>query len=519
VIKNRFHKNLAWLIGISTLLRIVLAQSLEFGNDEVYYWTYALFPDWSYFDHPPMLGFFIQLFSLNLLFDSEMFIRLSSIFFAALNTLLFFQIGKEIKNEMAGWYAALLYNASIYTSLIVGVFILPDTPQVFFWLLAMCLMVEVLPDKDIVGSNKRRMLLLGFVIGLGMLSKYTSVFLWIGGGLYISFYNRQWFKTFHLYIGIFISLLFLLPLLYWSMQNNFVNFAFQGERANIFSSSIRFDFVGQEIGGQFFYHNPLLFVLIWISVWAAITKNHFIEKKKLALLLFLSLPMIATFLFISLFRQTLPHWSGPAYLSLMLIAATFLANKQKTKIHWVLKSAFVFLIVLVILAAAETKFGLLNTRKVVSKDLTLDMYGWKQLGEKAHVIFESDIARGMMPENAPIISWRWFPAAHLDYYVGRPIGKNVLAIGSLERIHKYAWINKQRGDFWLGMDAYFITFDTDFEDPQKEIASYFETILAPDTLYLERNKQLVKKAYVYRLKNMIQLPPNRLPKNRFKETI
>ena len=113
MIKNRFHKNLAWLIGISTLLRIVLAQSLEFGNDEVYYWTYALFPDWSHFDHPPMLGFFIQLFSLNLLFDSEMFIRLSSIFFAALNTLLFFQIGKEIKNEMAGWYAALLYNASI----------------------------------------------------------------------------------------------------------------------------------------------------------------------------------------------------------------------------------------------------------------------------------------------------------------------------------------------------------------------------------------------------------------------
>ena len=508
--KNRFYKNLAWLIGISTLLRLFLASAVELGNDEVYYWTYALYPDWSHFDHPPLVGFFIQLFSFNLLFDSGAFIRLSSVVFAGINTWLFFQIGKHIKNELSGWYAALLYAASLYASLIAGVFILPDTPQVFFWLVSLYLMLDVLPDKDLVNSSKRKMLLLGLVIGLGMLSKYTSVFLWGGVGLYILFYNRLWLKTYQLYVSVLLSFLMLIPVLYWNMQNDFISFTFQGERANIFASAMRFDLLGTEIGGQFFYNNPFVFVLVWIAVWKAFFNNGFIEKKKFALLGFLSFPIIATFLFVALLRRTLPHWTGPAYLSLILIAATYLAGKYKDRIHWAVKSALAFFVILMVLAVAEINFGLLNTGKIVSKDITLDMYGWRQLGKKISPLFEKDIADNSMPENAPIISWRWFPAAHLDLYVAKPNGKVVKAIGSLERIHKYAWMNKQRGGFPLGMDAYFITFSNDFEDPNKNIATYFEQVFPPDTIRLERSGAIVKEAYVYRLKNLIVIPTNEL---------
>lgn len=510
--QNRFHKNLAWLIGLSTLLRLILASVIELGNDEVYYWTYALYPDWSHFDHPPLVGFFIQIFSLNLLFDSALFIRLSSVVFAGINTWIFFQLGKQIRSELSGWYAALLYTASLYTSLIAGVFILPDTPQVFFWLVSLYLMLDILPDKDLVPSSKRKILWLGLLIGLGMISKYTSVFLWVGAGLYILFYNRLWLKTYQLYLSIFISLLLLIPVLYWNLQNDFISFTFQGERANIFSSSVRFDFLGTEIGGQFFYNNPFVFVLTWIAVWKALSRNDFIEKKKLALLLFLSLPVLTAFLFVALFRQTLPHWTGPAYLSLMLITATYLSGKFQKKIHWAVKSALVFLAVLMVLAIAEINYGLLNTNKIAPKDVTLDMFGWKQLGEKIAPLFENDRAEGKMPEEAPIISWRWFPAAHLDLYVAKPNNKVVKAIGSLERIHKYAWMNKQRGGFQLGMDAYFITFSNDFEDPNIKMTPYFEQVQKPDTLFLKRGGEVVKEAYVYRLKNLIRIPKNELDK-------
>ncbi|HCT70866.1 MAG TPA: glycosyl transferase, partial [Bacteroidales bacterium] len=60
---------------------------------EVYYINYALYPDLSHFDHPPMVGWLIQLFSLNLLFDSELFIRLGAVVAGTLNTWLMYLTG------------------------------------------------------------------------------------------------------------------------------------------------------------------------------------------------------------------------------------------------------------------------------------------------------------------------------------------------------------------------------------------------------------------------------------------
>ena len=108
------NRILFWLLVVSTVVRGIIAATIEFGNDEVYYWTYALYPDWSHYDHPPMVGYMIQLFSLNLLFDSEFFIRLASVVFMTAETYILFRIGKEIKNARIGLFAALLYTASIY---------------------------------------------------------------------------------------------------------------------------------------------------------------------------------------------------------------------------------------------------------------------------------------------------------------------------------------------------------------------------------------------------------------------
>ena len=86
--EQNINKILIWLLVISAVFRSILAVWMEFGNDEVYYWTYALYPDWSHFDHPPMVGLMMQLFSLNLLFDSEFFLRLSSVVFMTVDTYL-----------------------------------------------------------------------------------------------------------------------------------------------------------------------------------------------------------------------------------------------------------------------------------------------------------------------------------------------------------------------------------------------------------------------------------------------
>ena len=84
--ENKIDKYILWLLIISVLVRGFLAAFIEFGNDEVYYWTYAMYPDWSHFDHPGMVGWVMQIFSLNLLFTSEFALRLSSIIFMTIDT-------------------------------------------------------------------------------------------------------------------------------------------------------------------------------------------------------------------------------------------------------------------------------------------------------------------------------------------------------------------------------------------------------------------------------------------------
>ena len=78
------------LIAIGTLVRCLVACTIELGNDEVYYRMYAQYLQWNYFDHPPVVGWLIRTTTANLLLDSEFFIRLGAIVSAAITTWIFF---------------------------------------------------------------------------------------------------------------------------------------------------------------------------------------------------------------------------------------------------------------------------------------------------------------------------------------------------------------------------------------------------------------------------------------------
>ena len=109
-----YKKQTLLLIFFSTLLRIFLGVNLEFGNDEVYYWLYAKYPAVSHFDHPSMVGFFIQFFTANLLFDSELCIRLAAIIPSSISMYVLFLIANYLKDEKAGFITVLLYIIHIW---------------------------------------------------------------------------------------------------------------------------------------------------------------------------------------------------------------------------------------------------------------------------------------------------------------------------------------------------------------------------------------------------------------------
>ena len=516
---KRINTALFFLIGISAILRAILASNLDLGNDEVYYWTYALYPAWSHFDHPPMVGLTIQLFSLNLLLDSEFFIRLGAIVFGTLNTLIIFRIGQKLKDSLTGLYAAILYNTSIYSFVIAGTFILPDSPQLFFWLLSIHFTLGAFSSGEIERRNKKDLLLAGLFIGLGMLSKYTTVFIWFGIGGYIVFYDRKWLKSFSLYGATLITFILFFPVIWWNVQNDFISLAFQGERVSLIESSFRPDFLLMEVLGEFFYNNPVNVVLAFMAMWAfAKKKNNFMGKSTFRLLMWTSIPLLFIFILFSMFRRTLPHWTGPAYVTLNIVAAVWLRSISEKKnypfmILGQLRYAIYLILLIVVAGLFQVNCGFINPNpknttetELGNKDISLDLYGWGQIGEGFTEILEKDLIARRMDKNAVIISNRWFPAANLDYYVARPLGLKLMAIGPLEQIHKYHWINKDRGGFSLGMEAYYITTSHDFTNPNSLYVNYFESIEPAGTFPVSRCGKHVMNVFVYRMQGMKKVP-------------
>jgi 4-amino-4-deoxy-L-arabinose transferase-like glycosyltransferase len=497
----------------------MLAWFLEFGNDEVYYWTYALYPDWSHFDHPPMVGFVIQLFTLNLYFDSEFFIRLGSVVFTTINTWIIYKIACKLSDYRAGLYAVILYTSSVYTFIICGVFILPDTPQNLFWIIALYYLIDTFNTEEINTSSRKSLLLGAIAIGAGLLSKYTTLFLYGGAGLFVLLYNRKWLKTIHFWLFVSIPLLFFIPVLVWNQQNNFISFAFQGERVAVEGVRLHFDYFAREFFGQILYNNPVNWIIIAMAlISVGLNRKKIIPAKLYPLLLLTSLPLIITFLIFSLFRETLPHWTAPAYTSLIILAAVWLRHRAKNtlKLPTPVKLSTGLLLVVIIAGMLQIKTGMLLHDRNPDKsqrgrtDFSLDVYGWQQLGEKFKPVAERDETNGKITKGSPIVSFRWFPAANLDYYVARPLGKKVLAMGSLERIHKYAWINELRGGFVPGSDAWFITSGRDFKNPQDIYAQNYESIEAADTIPVIRHNDTVMYYFVYRMKNLIKIPADEL---------
>lgn len=514
-----YQKYLWLLIGASTLIRGILAALLELGNDEVYYRLYALYPDWSHFDHPLMVGLVMQIFSFNLIFDSEFFLRLSSVIFGAINLWLIFDIGKSIRNERTGFYAALLYTSSIYAFVITGIFILPDTPQNLFWFLALRQMLQTLHYCPHQSKSGIRMLSLGFILGLGILSKYTTIFLWFGIVLYILFFNREWLRSKWLYFSIIISLLVTLPILIWNIQNGFISFGFQGERVNIINAGLNLNYFVTELAGEFLYNNPVNFVVILIAVIAVFKGRLKITRAHSQIILLASLPLIFSVLFFSLFRSTLPHWSAPGYTSLILLAAVWLDQKKelsKFMTFVLLSSTLSLLALILILGFVQIRWSPFkidhstNYHDLGKNDPSLDLTGFRQTGEEFAKIVQRDQLSGAMRDNAVLVGNNWFPLANYDYYAASPIGMKVYGIGNIDRIHKYAWINRINGVLVLGMDAYYLTDSRDYRSPFGVFEGYFETIESADTIQILTGEKVVKRAFVFRLKNLQKIPEDPL---------
>jgi len=460
---------------------------LDLGNDEVYYVNYALYPDISHFDHPPFIGWLIQLTTLNLLFDNELFIRLSSVLLLSVNTFIIYKIVLLFRDERTALLTSLLYNTSLYGFVITGIFILPDTPLMFFWLLTLYLYVKIIKETNEKKVNKY-LILSSISIGFGFLSKYTALFLLVGFLLYLLLYKRELYRRVLLYLSLLIFIMFTLPVLIWNMNNDFISFNFHGSRVLLSGMSINIESLMKEIMGQLLYNNPFNVFLIAVSIY------YFLINKRESIfyfVLFVAIPMIIVFSTISLFRSTLPHWTGPAYTTLLIIVNSDYSNIRRIAIFSV-----IFMIISVFAGFFQIKTGLLID--IEKFNLDKELYGWHQLSKKFSERRQYYNDNYQM-SGADIISNNWFPASHIDFYVARPNKMDLLVSGGINNAHKYAWINSKRRRPVCGSNYYYISPSYDFKDPKIIYKDYFREIIPIDTILIHRLNSVSHKFYVYKL--------------------
>jgi hypothetical protein len=142
-----------------------------------------------------------------------------------------------------------------------------------------------------------------------------------------------------------------------------------------------------------------------------------------------------------------------------------------------------------------------------------DVTGWSYFSEEYSKLVQKDEQEAKMSKNAPIVIHKWFPGGHLLFYTAPLLNAKVIAIGALEDVHKFAWLNKEQASLKIGEDAYCIVPSNLPANPSTLYGAYFTSIQAPDTIPIISKGVLLRNFYVYRLKGCKLLPPSILKVN------
>ncbi len=483
-------KNILGLSIFLVLIKCFIAYALELGVDEAYYYTYTQPMQWSYFDHPLMVAVMQWVSTLGLHWESEFSLRLFPLLFGLLNPLIIFKIAEKIGDSTTAWWASILYLATLYGSVISGLFVLPDAPLSFFVLCAIYFSLQYIQNQ-----NNRDLYLFSFFLAFAIASKYQAFFVGLAFFVYLVKYRREAFLSIHTYLAGLIAFIGFIPTLIWNAQHQWVNFTFHGNRVG---DASLFEFFPREVLGQILYQNPIVYILIIIAFVRLPKLKNQLPSDILFYLKILAFPLWVTAIVNSIYTESLPHWSGISFIGFILISA-FILPKLNISKNWGYLS-YGLLCCILLLGFFEVQNGWLSnsiskTKNIATKgkgDPTQDVFGWQQLERK----LRSSIQRHNINSEL-IVSHRWYPAGHLDYYVGRRLNREVIAEGKLYETHQYAY--KDNIKFWKKNkgNAIFIAQSNSSFRPEDFYNKENFTTQPIDTIYIERRNDTVRVHFVY----------------------
>ncbi len=230
------------LLGIGLAIRAAIAFFLQPGFDEAYYYVYTLYPNWSYFDHPPLVSL-VTGFGVWLLGDVSQFsIRVGTLILYTGTLGFLYLTSKRLFSQQTAILTLAIATAIPFFQVGFGILTLPDSPLMFFWSASLCLAAyEFFPAQTTLISTiditpyrpTYRLALLGLTVGLACLGKYHGFLLGFGLVLFclLSSNHRTVWRSPWTLAAISLFSLAISPIVLWNWQNDWVSFRFQSARA------------------------------------------------------------------------------------------------------------------------------------------------------------------------------------------------------------------------------------------------------------------------------------------------
>lgn len=390
-------------ICLAALVHFALGFAIEFSVDEAHYALYAQHLAWSYFDHPPLVGW-IQ-WPLVALTTSEGLIRLVPELLWIIACILVYQVTLElhhlIRSRSNDYLTTTLPSANLCGLLAVLAIIAAPMPHI--------LAIGLLPDTILAplslgilwmalrwlrpqAFSLGEWLILGVLLGLAGLSKYTAAFTAVALlFVFLSLPKKPWITQIGFWLASLIALILIGPVLYWNWVNDWISFKYQIAHGG--GGVWLWRGVGLFLALQFVVFGPLLIL------GATQFILNFVHKGKASLLALLGFFFVPFFIFAALSGGGgLPHWTTPAWFCLAPFAGIGLAKVWSLGHRQLIRVLFFIQIALCLIGFAYVLSGGIQSSAIRSNPIA-DLYGWKAAGAKAAELAQGTNANGIAVQN------------------------------------------------------------------------------------------------------------------------
>lgn len=363
-----------WLVIILfSVLRFWLGLQITLGSDEAHYALYGMNLDWSYFDHPPLVGwvnaFFIFIFGVH-----DWVFRLPAICSGIVTALFVYNFSLHISRDSKVTHKVIWITQTALLPFALFLMFLPDTIMVPFALWSAWQVLKLLEEQSWINW-------FGLALSLGFsgLSKYTAVFLIVSILIIVlSEQKLKRFLTFKMLASAALALLLVLPVLYWNHLHEWISFKYQTDHV-VGEVSYSFDSFFKSLAAQVIAYGP-----IWILFSLFVLSKIKLDRVSKVLLWFV-LPQFLFFSYSGLKGFVLPHWTLFIYLIWFVVVFSngFKSDKFK-KTFW---ASLILSFSLILLVVLEFTFKFIPFENY--KSAYTDLSGWHEVHDELKKIKES----------------------------------------------------------------------------------------------------------------------------------